>query len=218
MRNVWSRMVTTAFAALFAAALPGAARAAGAEGIPAGGAPPAQAKPASDVSWGIVGRGGWYGVPDAVAGEIFHKHPAISGWTTGAELRYFGDGGRRSVSSVGLAFDYGKAEADGTWQAEKTDNPTQASGSATMMAVTLTAYWTLFPSWAVHPYLGLGIGGAYFEGEYEDEDGPVTASGWLPVVHVPIGLAFELGEHVQLAAEARFIDGFTAGGALQLRF
>jgi opacity protein-like surface antigen len=218
MRKASSRLVIAAFAALLAASAPAAARAAGAAGVPAGGAPSTEAKPASDVSWGIVARGAWYGIPDAVAGEIFYQHPAISGWTTGAELRYFGDGGKNSVSSVGLAFDYGKAEADGTWQAEKSDDPTEASGSATMTAVTLTAYWNLFPSWVVHPYLGLGIGGAYFEGEYEDDDGTVTAEGWLPVLHIPVGLAFELGEHVQLSAEARFIDGFTAGGALQLRF
>jgi len=219
MRAVSKRLTIALLgAALLGPALPGTALAAGAEGVPAAGAPVAAAKPASGVTWGLLARGGYYGVPDAVAGEIFYRHPEISGWIAGAELRYFGDGGRNSVSSIGLAFDYGETEADGIWQAERSDRPTLASGSATMTAVTLTAYWNLFPSWPLHPYLGLGLGAAYFEGEYADEDGPVTAEGWLPVVHIPLGLAFELGERVQLSAEARFIDGFAAGGALLLRF
>lgn len=210
MRNGSARLVIAALAALLGAALPGTARAAG--------GPAPEATPARGVTWGIVGRGGWFGIPDSVAGQLFERHPSISGWIAGAELRYFGDGGRRSVSSVGLAIDHGSAEADGIWQAEKTDSPKQASGSATITAVTLTAYWTLFPSWVVHPYLGLGIGAAHIDGEYENEDGPVTAEGWLPALHVPLGIAVELGEGVQLSVEGRFIDGFTAGGALQLRF
>jgi hypothetical protein len=215
MRAFSAVFTIAVLAAWLGAALPGAAVAAGADAAPPGGAEKA---PAGGTTWGLVARGGYYGVPDAVAGEIFHRHPEISGWIAGAELRYYGDGGGRGISSIGLAVDHGYAEADGLWQAEKTDRPVEASGSATMTAITLTGYWNLFPSWFVHPYIGLGIGAAYFEGEYEDEGGPIRESGWLPAVHIPIGLAFEFGEHVQLSAEARFIDGFAAGGALQLRF
>ena len=215
MRAFSAGFTIAVLAAWLGATLPGAAFAAGAGAAPAAATEKA---PAGGTTWGLVARGGYYGIPDAVAGEIFYRHPEVSGWIAGAELRYYGDGGGRGISSLGLAVDHGYAEADGLWQAEKSDQPVEASGSATMTAVTLTAYWNLFPSWFLHPYVGLGVGAAYFEGEYEDEDGPVTAEGWLPVVHIPLGLAFELGERVQLSAEARFIDGFAAGGALHLRF
>ena len=215
MRAVSARFTIAVLAACLGAALPGAAFAVDAAGPPAAGA---AEKPAGGVTWGVVARGGYYGIPDAVAGEIFYRHPEVSGWIAGAELRYFGNGGARSITSIGLAVDHGYAEADGLWQAEKTDRPVQASGSATMTAITLTTYWNLFPSWRLHPYVGLGVGAAYFEGEYEDAGGPIRESGWLPAVHIPIGLAFELGENAQLSAEARFIDGFAAGGALLLRF
>ncbi len=91
-------------------------------------------------------------------------------------------------------------------------------GTLTMTAITATGCWSVFPSWPVHPCLGLGVGGAHFSAEYAEEGEPVSEEGWLPVVHVPVGLAFELGEHLQLAAEARFLGVFSGGAALLPRF
>ena len=87
-----------------------------------------------------------------------------------------------------------------------------------MLVITLTKYWSLFPSWYVHPYFGLGIGVAHAKGHYQDETELVVADYWIPAVHIPIGLAVELGKRFQLAIEGRFIDGIAIGGALQVRF
>ena len=211
--RVWTALTS----ALLLAALVAAPAAAAAEPAAPEAAP---APPAGDdgTRWGLVARGGLFGVPNLVADEFFAQHPDIEGAFAGAEIRYFGDGGGRGVSSIGLAIDHGEGDADGTWQADDDDRPTVASGSVKMTAVTLTGYWSLFPSWPLHPYVGLGLGVGWFEGEYANEDGPIREEGWLPVVHVPVGLALELGRALQLSAEARFIDGFTGGAALLLRF
>ena len=211
--RVWTALTS----ALLLAALVAAPAAAAAEPAAPEAAP---APPAGDdgTRWGLVARGGLFGVPNLVADEFFAQHPDIEGAFAGAEIRYFGDGGGRGVSSIGLAIDHGEGDADGTWQADDDDKPTVAEGSVKMTAVTLTGYWSLFPSWPLHPYVGLGLGVGWFEGEYANEDGPIREEGWLPVVHVPVGLALELGRSLQLSAEARFIDGFTGGAALLLRF
>jgi opacity protein-like surface antigen len=216
MRSRLALMVPVAVVALLGAVSPGVARAA----EPAAPAPAPAAAPAPDdgARWGLVARGGLFGVPNLVADEFFAQHPDIEGAFAGAEIRYFGDGGGRGVSSIGLAIDHGEGDADGTWQADDDDRPTVADGSVEMTAVTLTGYWNLFPSWWLHPYIGLGVGVGWFKGEYADENGPITVEGWLPVVHVPVGLALELGRALQLSAEVRFIDGFTGGAALLLRF
>jgi opacity protein-like surface antigen len=178
----------------------------------------AAAKAVDDgTDWGLVARGGVYGVPDVVLDELFVRHPGVDGTFVGAELRYFGDGGGRGVSSIGIAVDRGSAEGDGTWQSEETDRAVVATGAIEMTAITLTGYWSLFPSWPLHPYVGLGLGGAYFGGEYTKDGERIDVSTWLPVVHVPVGLALELGR-LQLSAEARFLGGFTGGAALLLRF
>jgi hypothetical protein len=219
MRPVVRKVLTVAFAALSGVALSDVARAAGTAPAAAGATPPAAAAPAPPPAWGVLARGGWFGVPNTITGAIFEQHPDITGWTAGAELRYYGKEGPRGVTSYGLAYDHGYASADGIWQAGESDTPVQGNGHAAIDAVTLTAYWNILPSWALHPYLGLGLGAAHVDGEYADAEGTkVTAKGWIPALHVPVGLALELGERARLMAEARFIDGFAAGGALELRF
>jgi len=170
-----------------------------------------------DTSWGVLLRGGYFGLPNVIADELFAQHPDVEGSNCGAEIRYHGNGGGRGIASVGLAFDFARARADGTWQQGASDTPVQASGEISLLAFTLTGYWSLLPSWFVHPYVGLGIGLAYVTGRY-DGNGTIEAEEWLPVVHIPVGMAVELGKHLQLAVEGRFIDGIAIGGALQVRF
>lgn len=181
-------------------------------------APAAETGAPDDTSWGLLIRGGYFGLPEIVADEVFNKHPKVNGSSYGAEIRYHGEGGGRGVESIGLAIETAKADADGEWQLDEGDRITNAGGEFSMLAITLTGYWSLFPTWYVHPYAGIGIGIAHLEGEYEDETERVTADIWIPVLHVPIGLAVELGKHLQLAIEGRFIDGIAVGGALQVRF
>jgi opacity protein-like surface antigen len=166
----------------------------------------------------LLVRGGYFGVPDFIADELFYKHPEVNGMSFGAEIRYHGEDGGRGVGSIGLSVDTASASAEGIWQADESDTPQMVSGDIDMLAFALTGYWSLFPTWYVHPYAGIGIGAAHVKGHYQDEGAITEADVWVPVLHIPIGLAIELGERLQLAIEGRFIDGIAIGGALQVRF
>lgn len=184
----------------------------------AGTAVASESREGDDTSWGVLVRGGYYGLPNSIADELFRQHPDISGTSFGLEIRYHGEGGGRGVSSIGLGVEYATASTDGTWQEKETDEIVTASGEVDMLAVTLTGYWSLFPSWYVHPYVGIGIGVGHATGFYQDEEERKDADYWIPVLHIPVGLAVELGKRFQLAVEGRFIDGIAIGGALQVRF
>jgi opacity protein-like surface antigen len=171
-----------------------------------------------DTSWGLLVRGGYFGLPNAVADELFVRHPDVKGSSFGAEIRYHGEGGGRGGESIGIAVESATAEADGEWQQKESDSVTVAGGEFSMFAITLTGYWSLFPSWYVHPYAGIGIGVAHVKGHFQDEEERTDADIWIPVLHVPIGLAVEFGKRFQLAVEGRFLDGIAVGGALQVRF
>ncbi len=185
---------------------------------PAEAAIAAEPGKADDTSWGLLVRGGYFGVPNFIADELFFGHPEVSGMSFGAEIRYHGDDGGRGGASIGLGLETASATADGTWQQHESDAPQQVTGEIDILAITLTGYWSLFPSWYVHPYAGIGIGAAHVKGHYRDKDELVEADIWIPALHIPIGLAIELGERLQLAIEGRFIDGIAIGGALQVRF
>lgn len=189
------------------------------EPAPAAAAPPAAVFTggADDTTWGIVLRGAYFGLQDQIADRLFRQHPKISGMTYGAEYRYQGEDGAASWTSVGVAFDYCSVKADGLWQSDATRAPEAGGGDFRLYALTLTGYWNIFPTWYVHPYLGIGIGAAYAEGSYQDGTELVKVSYLVPVVHVPVGLAIEFGPRFQLAVEGRFLDGVALGGSLQLR-
>ncbi len=171
-----------------------------------------------ETTWGVLARGGYFGLPDVIADKLFVQHPKVAGSFYGGEIRYHGEGGGRGVASIGLAVDAGTTEGDGIWQTDEYDPPTAAGGDIKMLSFTATGYWTAFPSWYVHPYVGLGIGVGYFKGSLTKDDDLTEVSLWLPVVHIPLGIAVELGDRFQICVETRFIDGITAGGALQVRF
>ena len=185
---------------------------------PALSAGAAESTKKDDTSWGLLVRGGYFGLPNSIVDLLFVKHPDVEGSSSGAEIRYHGNGGGRGIASIGLAIDSGAAKADGVWQEEESSKPTTANGEIDMLAITLTGYWSLFPSWYVHPYIGIGIGVAHVKGFYKNEIDRFDADIWIPALHVPVGLAIELGKHVQLTAEGRFINGIAIGGALQVRF
>jgi opacity protein-like surface antigen len=179
---------------------------------------PHPGKRVDDTSWGLLLRGGYFGLPDVIADQYFNQHPKIEGTIYGGELRYHGEGGGRGGASIGFAVDSGSAKADGIWQPRETDPPKATSGEISMLAITVTGYWSLFPSWYVHPYFGIGIGAAHLKGSYQKDDDLTDVDIWFVALHVPVGMAIELGPRFQLSAEARFIDGISAGGALQVRF
>jgi hypothetical protein len=173
---------------------------------------------ADGTSWGFIARGGYFGLPDVIADQLFSQHPEVDGTIYGGEIRLHGAGGGRGLFSVGFGLDYGETSAYGIWQTDSSSAPQAGSGDITMLALTVTCYWNILPAAPVHPYVGLGLGVGYFEGTIQEEADVVEVSTLLPVLHVPFGLALELGEHLQLALEARIVNGIAAGGLLQLRF
>jgi hypothetical protein len=181
-------------------------------------ATPDRGKQADDTSWGVLARGGYFGLPNVIADKLFVQHPKVSGSTYGGEIRYHGEGGGRGIASIGFAVDSATTKGSGIWQPKENDQPKAFSGKIDMLAFSVTGYWSMFPSWYVHPYVGLGFGVAHFKGDWQKDTRLTTVDYWIPVVHLPVGLAFEFGPHVQLSAEARFLDGFAGGGALQVRF
>jgi opacity protein-like surface antigen len=181
-------------------------------------APESAVTKADGTSWGAVARGGYFGLPDVIADQLFSQHPEVDGTIYGGEIRYHGDGGGRGVFSVGFAVDYGETSAYGIWQTDGSSAPQAGSGDISMLAVTVTGYWNIVPTGLIHPYVGLGLGAGYFKGTIQEDADLVEVDMVLPVLHLPVGLALELGEHLQLALEVRFINGIAAGGALQIRF
>jgi opacity protein-like surface antigen len=181
-------------------------------------APVPAAAVADDTSVGLIARAGYFGLPDPIADQLFSQHPEVDGTIYGGEIRLHGGGGGRGVFSVGFAVDYGETSAYGIWQTEESSAPQAGSGDISMLAFTVTGYWSIVPGGVIHPYLGLGLGIGYFKGTIQEEADIVEVETLLPVLHIPMGLALELGPHVQLSLEARIINGIAAGGALQIRF
>jgi len=174
-----------------------------------------------DTRWGLLVRGGFFSLPNSIADQLFVQHPDVTGPIVGAEIRYHGEDGGRGVGSIGLAVDYVTTTSYGVWQQSSSHQPMTGDGTINMLAVTVTGYWSLFPSWYVHPYIGIGLGVAHATGQYQDNQDRnqwVSADYWVPAVHVPVGLAIELGKGFQFTIEGRFIDGISLGGALQARF
>jgi hypothetical protein len=56
------------------------------------------------------------------------------------------------------------------------------------------------------------------EGWYTENRDKTTFSGIVPAVHVPVGLALQLGSSITVRAEIRILDGFAAGGELLVNF
>lgn len=170
-----------------------------------------------DTSWGVLLRAGQFGLQDQIADSLLRQHPKITGIAYGVELRYHGEGGGRGVASAGVSLDYCTVAADGIWQADEFHAPEAGGGELSLIALSLTGYLSIFPSWRVHPYVGVGIGLGYVDGSYREGDELIDVSGVIPVLHVPVGLSYELDQHFQLSVEARFVDGVSIGGALQIR-
>jgi hypothetical protein len=188
-------------------------------------APPVVAAPAEPAKapppgpeWGVLARGGYFGLPNLIADKLFRQHPAVNGSIYGAEFRSHGAGGARGIASVGYAVDHGSAEADGIWQAEPTSKPVAGKGNIEFTAFTVTGYLNILPSFFLHPYVGLGIGAGYYTGMYRKDNDIVRVKSWMPVLTLPLGLTLEISRNVNLSAEARFIDGIQAGGAIQALF
>lgn len=168
--------------------------------------------------WGLLVRGGYYGVPDWILDQLFEQHPEVDGTIVGGELRYYGDGGPSGAFSIGLGFDVGSADGFGTWQENAGDPSINGGGDVDLAAGHITLYFDIVPSSPIHPYIGFGGGAGYAKGRYVREGEEINVEEFVPVIHLPVGVVLNLGENFGLSAEARVIDGISYGGSLQLRF
>ena len=169
-------------------------------------------------NWGIGFRAGYYGVPDWVLDRMFDEHPSVSGSIVGLDLRHYGSSGPKGVFSVGLTLDVGQADGVGTWKEDSGSTPVEGGGDVDIAAATVTCYFDFWSTRRVHPYLGLGLGLGYADATYIEEDDDVHVKEFIPVLHIPLGLAFNLSETFSVALEGRIIDGLSFGGFLQMRF
>lgn len=175
-------------------------------------------------SWGFGARYGTFGIPNQILDKYFVKHPSVSGSVFGGEIRYYGDGGPKGVFSLGLSVDSGNLASEGDWQSEEGDDITHLDADFKVLAATLTMYFDIAPSWVVHPYLGLGLGWSIVEanGTMREQgdfaDFVIEHEGRLPAVHLPVGLAIQVWDHLTLRAEARIIDAFSLGGQIMVNF
>ncbi len=183
-------------------------------------APPAASadEDAAPPRWGIGFRAGTYGVPDWVLDTLFEEHPSVDGSIVGAELRWYGDNGPSGLFSVGLTFDVGQADGTGIWQETSQSTPVAGGGDIDIAASSLTLYWDFWFWNRIHPYVGLGAGIGYAKGSYVEENDDITVKEFIPVIHIPVGLAFDLGETFRFSLEGRVIDGWSWGGLFQIRF
>lgn len=169
-------------------------------------------------SFGIIARGGYYGVPDWILDLLFEQHPDVDGTMFGGELRYYGDGGPSGTFSIGIGADVGRADGFGIWQEDAGDTPINGGGEVDIIVGHITLYFDFFPSSPIHPYIGIGGGVGWAEGRYVRDGEEVNVKEFVPAIHLPLGILFNLGEHLGISAEARVIDGISLGGSLQLRF
>jgi opacity protein-like surface antigen len=169
-------------------------------------------------SWGVSVRGGHYGVPDWILDLLFEEHPSVDGTMIGGELRFYGQGGPSGVFSIGLTLDVGSTDGFGLWQENAGDVPVVGGGAVDIVAGTVTAYWDIKPSSPLHPFVGFGLGIGYAEGTYDREGEEVRVEEFVPVIHIPVGLIWNLSPRFGIGVEGRVIDGISWGGILQLRF
>lgn len=168
--------------------------------------------------WGVGVRYGSFGVPDKIADRFLDEHPSISGSISGIELRYYGSGGPSGSLSIALTVDYGFTSAEGLWKKDTWSKAVYAEGELNMLAATITGYWDIFASMPLHPYAGIGFGYAMVDGSYMEEAGEVNISEGLPALHLPVGLALNLGDRLTIRAEARIINALSLGGCLMINF
>ena len=106
----------------------------------------------------------------------------------------------------------------GIWQETSQSTPVAGGGDIDIAASSLTLYWDFWFWNRIHPYVGLGAGIGYAKGSYVEENDDITVKEFIPVIHIPVGLAFDLGETFRFSLEGRVIDGWSWGGLFQIRF
>ncbi|MEK6692397.1 MAG: hypothetical protein AABY44_03110 [Nitrospirota bacterium] len=168
--------------------------------------------------WGIGFHAGYFGMPDFVLDRFFAEHPSVSGATMGIDIKYYGDNGQDRSFNWLFSLDYGKFSGDGYWKVEEGDALEYGEIEGSLISLTATAIWNIFPTKMLNPYLGIGLGVGYLDGVGRTRDEEEEVSQFVPVVHIPIGLNLKASEKFHLNVEGGFRDGIYMVGGIRILF
>ncbi len=174
-------------------------------------APLAEEKPApspeaktSQPSWAIDIHGGGYSL-DKLLDAVLEKHPSMKGPVGGISFHIWGEEGpNRSFRHV-ISVDYSHVQGKGAWQWKDEGEEGYGSVDATAVSVTYTALWHIFPTKRVNPYLGVGLGAAYWNINLSGGGDKASGGGALPVLYFPLGLNAKITDRLWVHAETSLV-------------
>lgn len=179
--------------------------------------------------FGISAKGGWFGIPkkliDAMKLDVITidgipygvvKKPYIEGDVYGLEFRYYGKKGLKGGYSSVLSYERNILRGEGIWEREIGYGVFGGTLNSASHTLTFSSLFDIFPSFPIHPFLGLGIGVSYLSYKVEllrTEGGEeVRKIGKdnliIPVFHFPLGLRLFIEKRVDLKIETGFKNGF----------
>jgi len=176
---------------------------------------------------GVGLKGGVFGIPNQLLDLFVYEHPEVRGEVYAFEIRSYGARGPKSVFSGLYSLEYSRMKGEGPWRDEQSHRRLEGAGEITQINITATIIMSLFPGLPVHPYFGAGIGigrvSIWYEGTYTDELGTQITDRYendrfIPVGHVPIGIAINFKNRVTARIEGGFKNGFYLGGAVTINF
>ncbi|MGQ9619069.1 MAG: hypothetical protein ACUVUG_08945 [Candidatus Aminicenantia bacterium] len=193
----------------------------------------------SEARFGFSLKAGWFGIPkqliDTMRIDIITidnipysivKKPYIEGNVYGLEFRYYGKKGIKGGYSSVLSYERNTLKGEGVWERELGSGSFTGTMSSNSHSLTFTSYFDIFPSFPIHPFLGLGIGASYFSYSVElvnkEGDKEKRKSGKddviIPVFHLPFGVKLRITEPLELRIESGFKNGFYLLGGVSFNF
>lgn len=155
-------------------------------------------------TWAIDFHGGTYSL-DKLLDAVLEKHPSMKGPAGGVSFHIWGEDGPDRIFRHVISLDYAHTEGKGTWKFEPEDAEEYGSVDATMVSLTYSALWHIFPTKRVNPYLGVGVGAQHWQvkGEGGGDNGSVAAT--LPVLYFPLGLNAKITDRFWIHAETSLV-------------
>ncbi|UCH97079.1 MAG: hypothetical protein JSV88_09570 [Candidatus Aminicenantes bacterium] len=176
---------------------------------------------------GIGLKGGVFGIPNQLLDLFVYEHPEIRGEFYSFEIRSYGAKGPKSVFSGLYSLEYSRMNGEGPWRDEQNHRRLEGAGEISQVNLTATIIMSIFPGLPLHPYFGAGLGlgkvSIWYQGTYTDEVGTQITeryedSRFIPVGHVPVGIAINFKNRVLARIEGGFKNGFYLGAALTINF
>lgn len=168
--------------------------------------------------WSFGVHAGYFGIPDIVLDKVFAKHPSVSGTTLGIESRYYGETGPNRILNWAFSVDYGVIEGTGDWESSEGEGVENGKITASLLSFTATAIWNAFPTRAVNPYFGIGLGAGFIKGEGKSDVKTESVSKIIPVLHVPLGVNFKVSDDIHIGIEGGLRGGIYAVGEARYLF